>query len=431
MNKMAIVKIKEHKERARKTPIEVFPDPKTAIVLTYQHTGASNSPLVSVGDKVTIGQKIADSKDKICAPVHSPISGKVVKIGDVYNSCYEECSEAIFIENDGKNTKDKTLLPISESELKNTSNTMLIQRIREAGIIGLGGAGFPTHIKLSPPAGKTIKNLVVNATEGEPYDTADERLLIEKTSNLLRGVKVIRKILGNPQVVVATKVSKADAILKLQEVFGQEPDIKIVAKAFSYQQGDASLLQKALFGYEVPPTKRSYEMGTIVQNVSTINAIANAVFEGEPLISRVATLNGDVPEPKNLLVKIGTPISNILNKYNVDINDVRQVVIGGVMMGHAIPTIEAPVTKRTSSIVVFSKKLYKSTKRTTNCIHCSNCISSCPVKLHPILIYNALEKGQLEKAEKLYMKDCIACGICSYVCPSGLPLAATICAPRH
>ena len=428
---MAIVKIKEHKERARKTPIEVFPDPKTAIVLTYQHTGASNSPLVSVGDKVTIGQKIADSKDKICAPVHSPISGKVVKIGDVYNSCYEECSEAIFIENDGKNTKDKTLLPISESELKNTSNTMLIQRIREAGIIGLGGAGFPTHIKLSPPAGKTIKNLVVNATEGEPYDTADERLLIEKTSNLLRGVKVIRKILGNPKVVVATKVSKADAILKLQEVFGQEPDIQIVAKAFSYQQGDASLLQKALFGYEVPPTKRSYEMGTIVQNVATINAIANAVFEGEPLISRVATLNGDVPEPKNLLVKIGTPISNILNKYNVDINDVRQVVIGGVMMGHAIPTIEAPVTKRTSSIVVFSKKLYKSTKRTTNCIHCSNCISSCPVKLHPILIYNALEKGQLEKAEKLYMKDCIACGICSYVCPSGLPLAATICAPRH
>ena len=428
---MAIVKIKEHKERARKTPIEVFPDPKTAIVLTYQHTGASNSPLVSVGDKVTIGQKIADSKDKICAPVHSPISGKVVKIGDVYNSCYEECSEAIFIENDGKNTKDKTLLPISESELKNTSNTMLIQRIREAGIIGLGGAGFPTHIKLSPPAGKTIKNLVVNATEGEPYDTADERLLIEKTRNLLRGVKVIRKILGNPKVVVATKVSKADAILKLQEVFGQEPDIQIVAKAFSYQQGDASLLQKALFGYEVPPTKRSYEMGTIVQNVATINAIANAVFEGEPLISRVATLNGDVPEPKNLLVKIGTPISNILNKYNVDINDVRQVVIGGVMMGHAIPTIEAPVTKRTSSIVVFSKKLYKSTKRTTNCIHCSNCISSCPVKLHPILIYNALEKGQLEKAEKLYMKDCIACGICSYVCPSGLPLAATICAPRH
>ena len=255
---------------------------------------------------------------------------------------------------------------------------------------------------------------MVNATEGEPYDTADERLLIEKTSNLLRGVKVIRKILGNPKVVVATKVSKADAILKIQEVFGQEPDIQIVAKAFSYQQGDASLLQKALFGYEVPPTKRSYEMGTIVQNVATINAIANAVFEGEPLISRVATLNGDVPEPKNLLVKIGTPISNILNKCNVDINDVRQVVIGGVMMGHAIPTIEAPVTKRT-----------------TNCIHCSNCISSCPVKLHPILIYNALEKGQLEKAEKLYMKDCIACGICSYVCPSGLPLAATICAPRH
>jgi electron transport complex protein RnfC len=431
MNNMTYGKIKEHKEIARKAPIEVFPDPKTAIVLTYQHAGAPNTPVVCVGDTVAIGQKIADSKEKISAPVHSPISGKVVKLGDIYSHCYEECSEAIFIENDGKKTKDKTLKPIPESELDSTPNDALIKRIREAGIIGLGGAGFPTHIKLSPPPGQKIKNLIINATEGEPFDTADERLLIEKTENLLRGVKVIRKLLWNPKVIVATKLSKVEAVHRLQKVFGKEPDTQVVAKAFAYQQGDASLLQKALFHYEVPPKKRSYEMGTIVQNVATVNAIANAVFEGEPLISRVTTLNGDVKQPKNLLVKIGTPVGDILSQNNVDMNDVRQAVIGGVMMGHAIPTVETPVTKRTSSIIVFAQSKYKPTKRETVCIRCAKCIESCPVRLHPVLIYNAIKRGDLEKAKKLYLDDCIACGTCSYVCPAGIPLAGLICPSRH
>jgi electron transport complex protein RnfC len=432
MNKMAnLVEIKEHKDKARVTPIEIFPDPKTAIILTYQHVGAPNNPLVSVGDSVNIGQKIGDSKERVSAPVHSPISGKVVKIGDIYNSCYAECSEAIWIENDGGKTKDKALTPIPESELESTPNDILLKRIREAGIIGLGGAGFPTSAKISLPPDKHVKTLIVNAAEGEPYDTADERLMIEKTENLVRGMRVIRKILGNPKVVVATKVSKVEAVPKLQEAFGKEPDTQVIAKHLTYQQGDASVLQKAILGYETPPGTRSYEMGTIVQNVATINAVANAVFEGEPLISRVSTLNGDVPEPKNLLVKIGTPISNILNQFNVDTNDIRKVVVGGVMMGNAIQTIEAPVTKRTSSIIVFSKTKYKPGQKETACIHCSKCISSCPVDLHPIMIYNAIMKGDMEKAQKLWIKDCIACGTCSYVCPSRLPLSGIICASRH
>ncbi|HLN88934.1 MAG TPA: electron transport complex subunit RsxC [Candidatus Binatia bacterium] len=425
------VKIEEHKEKARITPIDVFPDPKIAIVLTYQHTGAVNKPIVSVGDTVAIGEKIADSKERVSAPVHSPISGKVTKIGDIFNSCYEECSEAIWIENDGKKTMDETLTPISESELAKTSKDDLLKRIREAGIIGLGGAGFPTSVKLSLPPDKPIKTLIVNAAEGEPYDTADERLMIEKTANLVRGVRVLRQILGNPRVIVATKVNKVEAVPKLQAAFNKEPNTEVIAKHLTYQQGDASVLQKAMLGYEASPDKRSYEQGTIVQNVATINAIANAVFGGEPLISRVTTLNGDVAEPKNLLVKIGTPVSNILSQYKVDTKDIRQVIIGGVMMGHSLPTIEAPVTKRTSSIIVFSKSKYKKGQDQTACIHCSNCIQSCPVRLHPILIYNAILKGDMAKAEKLWAKDCIACGTCSYVCPSKLPLSGTICAVRH
>jgi electron transport complex protein RnfC len=432
MNKMAnLVKIKEHKEKARITPIEVFPDPKIAIVLTNQQSGSNNKHLVSVGDCVTIGQKIADSKERISAPVHSPISGEVIKIGSVYNSCYSEYSEAIWIEGDGKKTKDKALKPIAESELKNTPNDVLIKHIREAGIIGLGGAGFPTSVKLSLPPEKHIETLIVNAAEGEPYDTADERLMIEKTENLLRGVRVVRKILGNPKVIVATKLNKVEAIPKLKEAFSKEPNTEVIAKHLTYQQGDASVLQKAILGYETPPDKRSYEMGTIVQNVATLNAIANAIFEGEPLISRVTTLNGDVPEPKNLLVKIGTPISNILSQNNVNTNDLRQVVVGGVMMGNSIPTIDAPITKRTSSIIVFSKSKHKKDQETTACIHCSNCITSCPVRLHPILLYNAITKGDFVKAEKLWAKDCINCGTCSYVCPSRLPLSNTIYTSSH
>lgn len=431
MNQMPYVNIPEHKEIARKTPIEVFPDPKTAIVLTHQHAGKPNMPIVKVGETVAIGQKIADSKEKISAPVHSPVSGKVVKIGHIYNHCNEECSEAIFIENDGKKTKDKALQPIFEAELEKTSNDVLLKIIREAGIIGLGGAGFPTHIKLSPPANFPIKNLVVNASESEPYDSADERLIIEKTDNIVRGVRVIRKILGNPKVTLATEISKIEAVSKLQAAFANEPDTKVVAGHSSYQQGDASALQKALFHYEASPDKRSYEMGTMVQNVATVNAVANAVFQGEPLISRVTTLNGDVSQPKNLLAKIGTPISDILDQNNVNTSDLRCVVIGGVMMGHSIPTVESPVTKRTSSIIVFAQSKYKPTKREIACIHCSECIRSCPVRLHPILIYNAVKKGHMDKARALWINDCIACGICSYVCPSGIPLAHIISLSRH
>jgi electron transport complex protein RnfC len=426
MNFNLVVKIKEKKEIARKTPIEVFPDPETAVILTLQHIGAPNTPLVSVGDNVSIGQKIADSKEKISAPVHSPISGKVIKISNEYNPCYEEFPQAIFIENDGKKRKDKTLKSISESELKDVSIDFLIERVREAGIIGLGGAGFPTHIKLSPPSDKPIKHLVVNACESDIYATCDERLVIEKTSNILKGVKVMRKVLGSPEVIIAIKNNKIEAVEKLKEVFSGEPDTRIVAKPFTYQQGDENLLQKAIFGWEVPAGKLPYEMGVVVHNVATINAVAKAVFEGEPLISRVITLSGDLEEPKNLLVKIGTPIGNILDHFKVDPNDVRKVVLGGAMMGISIRTTETPLTKRTTSILVFSKSKYKPVKRRTYCIRCSKCISACPLDLHPILIFEAIEKGDLEKAERLYVHDCFRCGLCSYVCPTGIPLAETI-----
>ncbi len=419
-----LVEIKEVKAVARKTPIEIFPDPKTAVVLINQQSGASNKALVAVGDTVSIGQKIADSTERVSAPVHSPISGKVTKIERVYNSCFSDYTEAIFIENDGKKTKDKSLAPMSEAEFEKASVETLIKRLREAGIVGMGGAGFPTSVKLSVPKDKPIKTLIVNGAEGEPYDTADERLMIEKTENLVKGVRVIRKILGNPKVIVVTKESKVEAIPKLQEAFSKEPDTQVIAKHLTYQQGDAAMLQKAVLGYEANPDKRSYEMGTIVQNVATINAVANAVFEGEPLISRVTTLNGDdVKQPKNLLVKIGTPVSDILNANGIQ--DAGQVVVGGVMMGNALQTFDSPVTKRTSSVIVFSKAKSKQTKSTA-CIRCARCVSACPTRLQPALLYQAITKGDFEKAEKLWAKDCIACGTCAYVCPAGLPLTSTI-----
>lgn len=419
-----LVKIPEQKDVARKIPIEVFPDPKIAVVLTNQQSGATNNPIVSVGDTVIIGQKIADTKERVSAPVHSPICGKVIKIDNAYNSCFEAPTEAIFIEADGKKTKDKSISPITEAELSKTKNEDIIKIIREAGIIGLGGAGFPTSIKLSVPADKKIQHLLVNGAEGEPYDTADERLMIEKTANLVRGVRVVRKLLGNPKVIVVTKDSKAEAIPKLQDAFAKEPDTEVRVAHLTYQQGDAGIMQKAILGYEPAAGKRSYEMGTIVQNVATINAIANAVFEGEPLISRVAALNGDIAKPKNLLVKIGTPINEILSANNV--TGCGSVVVGGVMMGVALQTLDAPVTKRTSSILCLSKATLKKAPKTTACIHCGRCVDACPVRLQPVAIYNAVVKGDFAKAEKLWAKDCIMCGTCSYVCPANLPLAFNV-----
>ncbi len=418
-----LVPIREVKDVARKTPIEIFPDPKIAVVLSNMQVGATNVPLVKVGDTVAIGQKIADVEAKVSAPVHSPISGKVIKIENAFNSCFEAPTEAIYIENDDKKTLAKELKPIKESELATTKNEDLLKIIREAGIIGMGGAGFPTSVKLAVPADKKIKHLLVNCAEGEPYDTADERVMIEKTANLVRGVRVVRKILGNPKVIVVTKESKVEAVPKLQAAFGKESDIEVRATHLTYQQGDAGMMQKAILGYEQPSGKRSYEMGTIVQNVATINAVANAVFEGEPLISRVTALNGDLPKPKNLMVKIGTPISSILSANNV--SNVGAVVVGGVMMGTALQESAAPITKRTSSIIVFNKAHAKAKKQTA-CIHCGRCVSACPVRLQPVAIYNAVVKGDFEKAAKLYAKDCIMCGTCSYVCPANLPLAFNV-----
>jgi len=418
-----LVSIPEVKDVARKTPIEIFPDPKIAVVLTNQQVGATNKSLVAVGDSVTIGQKIADIKERVSAPVHSPISGKVVKIENAFNSCFEVPTEAIYIENDGKKTKDKALSTIKEAELATTKVEDLLKIIREAGIVGMGGAGFPTSVKLAVPAEAKIKYLLVNGAEGEPYDTADERLMIERTANIVRGVRVVRKILGNPKVIIVTKESKVEAVPKLQQAFAKEPDTEVRATHLTYQQGDAGMMQKAILGYEPLAGKRSYEMGTIVQNVATINAIANAVFEGEPLISRVTALNGDIPKPKNLLVKIGTPISDILNANNI--KDCGSVVVGGMMMGVQLQSLDAPVTKRTSSILCLNKAHAKARKQTA-CIHCGRCVSACPVRLQPVAIYNAVIKGDFAKAEKLWAKDCIMCGTCSYVCPANLPLAFNV-----
>ena len=240
----------------------------------------------------------------------------------------------------------------------------------------------------------------------------------------------MRRVLGSPEVVIATKNNKIEAVERLEEVFSGEPDTRIVAEPFTYQEGDENLLQKALFGWEVPAEKLPYEMGVVVHNVATVNAVAKAVFEGEPLISRVITLSGDIEEPKNLLVKIGTPVGQILDHYKVDPSDIRKVVLGGAMMGISVPSADTPLVKRTTSILVFSKSKYKLVKRRADCIRCSKCIAASPLDLHPISIVEAIEKGDIERAKRLHLNDCFGCGICSYVCPSGIPLAHTICGAR-
>ena len=371
-------KILEMKEKSKLIPIEVFPDPEIAVVHLSQHVGVPNNPVVSEGDKVLAGQKIGDCEHWFSAPVHSPISGRVVKIDNAHHPCVGESSPAISIENDGKNQKDKAMKPMTEEELQDIPNKEIVKRVKEAGIVGLGGAVFPTHIKLSPPSDMPIKYLVVNGCESEPYNTSDERLMIENASDIVKGVRVMRRVLGNPSVVIAIKDKKKEALKSMSEAFSGEPGTRIEAKPFAYFQGDAGMLQKALFGYEIPAGKRSYEYGVVVNNVGTIRAVAKAVFDGEPLISRAITLTGDIENPKNLMVKIGTTASQILRHYDINVDEVQKVVFGGVMMGYSAPNMDVPIVKATSALAVFSRKESMARKRRTKCIRCSQCIEACP-----------------------------------------------------
>ncbi len=418
-----------HPEESKLTKdkkIEEFFDIEEVLVPLYQHTGAPNEPIVKIGDYVKMGQKIGDSNAKIYAPIHSPISGEVKGIETVTLPTGRGCL-AIKIKNDRRFEKEFEERDLSEIE--SLTNEDILKIIKDAGIVGMGGAAFPTHIKLSPPPNKKIEYLIINGAECEPFLTCDYRLMLEESENIVKGIEILKKLLNPQKIFIGIEDNKIEAAKELDK-FIKARNLsnltEIVILKTKYPQGSEKHLIKAITGREVPSGGLPFDVGSIVQNVQTVFAIKEAIYDGKPLIERVITVSGSgVKEKKNLKVKIGTNAEDIIKYCGGFEGDIKKIIFGGPMMGFSSYTLNIPITKGTSGILLFTEKEIKDYEEYP-CIRCGRCADACPMYLMPMLIdaYSRIE--DFLKAKFYGALDCIECGACAYVCPSKRHLVQSI-----
>jgi len=431
-----MVKLEEHKHQTQDKPIEKMPQPAKAYIPLSQHLGKICSPKVLVGDSVFTGQKIASSEAAVSAPIHSSISGKVVAIQEWPHPVLGRC-KTIVIESDGLDRRPSSIVHRPSEAIDRLNAEQIRNIVFEAGIVGMGGASFPTHIKLKPP--KPVDTLIINGAECEPYLTSDYRLMVEKTKEILLGIELVAKCLGVKNVYIAVEDNKPEAIERFR-VQGSPAKLSIteagsrlcrerfrvqVLKS-QYPQGGEKQLIKNLLGKEVPQGKLPFDIGVVVHNVATCLAIYEAVYLNKPLYERVVTVTGSrLSNPKNLLVRIGTPIKELMDFCGPLKEEPTKIVIGGPMMGIAQYTTEVPVIKSTTGVILFDEKEAKEQEEAF-CIRCGACIRECPVNLMPCLINLASEKELWMQAKEYGVLDCIECGLCSYVCPANRSLVQSI-----
>jgi electron transport complex protein RnfC len=395
--------------------------PKVATIPLGQHIGAPANPVVKKGDEIKVGQLIAESSGFVSANIHSSVSGKVAKIDEVLDaSGFKRKSIVINVEG------DEWLETIDRSEELVTSIDVAVdeikKKIQDAGIVGLGGATFPTHIKLTPPPGKTAEVLLINAVECEPYLTADHRIMLEKGDEIMVGVQLLMKALNVTKGYIGIENNKPDAIKYFKELASKYQGIGIVPLKVQYPQGGEKQLIDAVINREVPSGALPIEVGAVVQNVGTAFAVYEAVHKNKPLFERVVTVTGkSVPKPSNFMVRIGTPTSQLIEAAGGLPEDTAKIVSGGPMMGKALSTIEAPITKGSSGVLLFKEE--EALRRPMQpCIRCGKCVSVCPMGLEPYLLMNYSEQGMWDEVETDKAMDCIECGSCMYTCPADRPL---------
>ena len=386
-----------------------------------QHIGAPAQPVVAVGDEVKIGQLIAKVGGFVSANVHSPVSGKVKKIEDfVDGNGYKK--QAIVIGVEG-NVWDESVdcTPGIVREIK-LAPADIIKKIGEMGLVGMGGATFPTHVKLSIPPGKKCDALIINGVECEPYLTSDHRLMLEKGEEVLIGVKILMTALGVDKAFIGIENNKRDAIDHLSKLAAGYPGVTVQPLKLRYPQGGEKQLIDACMGRQVPSGKLPIDVGAVVQNVGTAYAVYEAVQKNKPLIERIVCVTGKpLQKPSNFLVRIGTPISALIDAAGGLPEDCGKVIGGGPMMGRAFTNLDVPVIKGTSGILLMSNAESKRGK-TVNCIRCAKCVSVCPMGLEPYLLAKLSTKGMWDVAEPNRIMDCIECGSCNFTCPSYRPL---------
>ncbi|MFV0591950.1 MAG: electron transport complex subunit RsxC [Draconibacterium sp.] len=401
--------------------IEVLSIPSAVFIPVAQHIGAPATPLVKKGDKVKVGQVIAQSSSFVSTNIHSSVSGTVKKVDfSADSSGYPK--QGIFIDVDG----DEWMEDIDRSEtlVKEISaeSAEIVKKIQDSGIVGLGGATFPTHVKLVPPKGMKAEVLLINGVECEPYLTSDHRLMLEKADEILVGIRLLMKAMNVDKAVIGIENNKPDAIRLLSEKCKSVNGVSVVALKVQYPQGGEKQLINAVTGREVPSGALPIAVGAVVSNVGTAFAVYEAVQKNKPLFERVVTITGKgVSQPSNFLVRIGTATSALVEAAGGLPEDTGKIISGGPMMGRAISSLDVPVTKGTSGILLMKAEESKR-EEIIACIRCSRCVSVCPMGLEPFLLMTLGEKQIFDRAEKEKVMDCIECGSCSYTCPSNRPL---------
>lgn len=412
----------EENKISHDSPIQVQPIPKTVSILLGQHIGKPATPVVNRGDEVKVGTLIAKADGFVSANIHSSVSGKVKKIETILDaSGYQK--PCITIQCDGEDTWEETIdrTPEIVRDIK-LSSEEIIQRIAECGIVGMGGATFPTNVKLMPPKDATPECVIINGAECEPYLTADHRTLLERGEEVLIGLQILMKSVSVTKGYVAIENNKRDAIDKLTQLASSMPGIEIVPMKVKYPQGGEKQLIDTVLKRRVASGKLPVTEGAIVQNVGTALAVYEAVQKHKPLVERVVTVTGKaVKNPCNLLVRIGTPLSELIETAGGMPRSTAKLVSGGPMMGKAVYSDEIPVAKGTSGVLML---LEEDTKRRPmrNCIRCAKCVGACPMGLNPAFLMRDTVYRDWDALEANHVYDCIECGSCSFICPANRPL---------
>ena len=409
---------KENKRYSRDKEIQAYPEPDILVIPMTQHIGAPCKPLVKKGDLVTVGQKIGDNQG-LCVPVHSSVSGKV-KAVEARPHTNGTRVMSVVIENDHKGTVCEDCKPRTEEEVQMMSPEELIAIIREGGVVGMGGATFPTHVKLSGGIGK-VDTVIVNAGECEPYITADDRLCREMPEEVISGLKVIMQILGLKEGHIGIEDNKPEAISALQAHLSKEDGITIDVLPAKYPQGAEKQLIYAVTGREVPSGGLPAAVGCAVFNAATCKAIHDVVYNGMPLVKRIVTVSGDiVMHGKNLWVPIGTSFIDLMDCAGFSENPYK-VLSGGPMMGAAQYDLTATVIKGVNAVTMLGKS-NNFFVEDSRCLRCGKCIAVCPMKLMPVMMYKAMQSGDIQEMKDSNLMDCIECGSCAYICPACVPL---------
>jgi electron transport complex protein RnfC len=411
----------DNKQWSAHKPIETCPLPEELVIPLSQHIGAPAEACVQKGDTVKKGQVIGEAKGFVSVPVHSATSGEVVAVEPRPHPAGRNLP-AVVIRPDGE---DAWVNGLEGADPEQLDPDQIRDRIRAAGLVGMGGATFPTHVKLSPPKEKPIDTLIINGVECEPFLTADHRLMLEETGRVLEGIAVIRRTLGVKRILIGIEANKPDAIEVMEKACAGR-GIEVAPLEVKYPQGAEKQLILALTGREVPSGGLPMDVGVVVQNVGTAAAAADAVIRGLPLIERVATVTGTaVVEPKNLLVRVGTPLSHMVEFCGGLKAEPAKIIMGGPMMGAAQLGLDIPATRGTSGVLLFCEGDIPLSPEGP-CIRCGRCVRVCPARIMPTTIAAYARLDLIEEAESFGAMDCIECGCCTYTCPAAIALVQAI-----